>query len=60
MTQTSHELNGRRAIITGASRGLGQVCAEVFAEHGVKLLLAGRSPERLEVVAGERRQLQTS
>ncbi|SVE18168.1 uncharacterized protein METZ01_LOCUS471022, partial [marine metagenome] len=29
MTQTSHELNGRRAIITGASRGLGQVCAEV-------------------------------
>jgi 3-oxoacyl-[acyl-carrier protein] reductase len=52
MTQTSHELNGRRAIITGASRGLGQVCAEVFAEHGFKLLLAGRSQQRLDAVAG--------
>jgi NAD(P)-dependent dehydrogenase (short-subunit alcohol dehydrogenase family) len=48
----SYGLSGKRAVITGASKGLGRVSAEVFAEHGVKVLLAARSQEQLEQVAG--------
>ncbi len=41
------DLKGRRVLITGASRGLGQSCAEAFAKQGTKLLLTGRSQDRL-------------
>ena len=43
-------LEGKRAIITGASRGLGQLCAKAFAAQGVRLLLAARSQDRLEKI----------
>lgn len=47
MADLAGELAGKRVLITGASRGLGQSCAEAFATAGAKLLLAGRTAERL-------------
>ena len=42
------DFNGKRVLITGASIGLGKVCAEVFAEVGAKLLITARSENVLE------------
>jgi 3-oxoacyl-[acyl-carrier protein] reductase len=43
-------LDGKNILITGASRGLGAVCARAFAEQGAKLALLSRSHELLEKV----------
>lgn len=40
------DLSGRRAIVTGASSGLGRECARVLALRGADVGLACRSPER--------------
>jgi len=47
MAEVTHDLAGKRVLITGASRGLGQSCAEAFARYGAKLLLTGRTADRL-------------
>jgi 3-oxoacyl-[acyl-carrier protein] reductase len=41
---------GKRVVITGASRGLGQVAAGALAKAGARLLLAARSADRLEEI----------
>lgn len=41
------------ALITGATSGFGRACAELFAEDGWNLVLAGRRAERLEALEGE-------
>ncbi len=46
-------LEGRIAIMTGASRGLGPYIALALAREGVHLALAARSEERLEKVANK-------
>jgi len=43
-------LQGKRILITGASRGLGSVCARAFAESGARLALMARSGEALDAV----------
>lgn len=40
-------LKDRVAVITGASGGLGRVLTRQFAEHGARLALLDRKPERL-------------
>ena len=42
------DFNGRVVLITGAGSGVGLECARVFAAHGAKLLLVGRSADKLE------------
>ena len=51
------ELQGRTAIVTGASRGIGQLVSVALAKEGVNVVLAARSAESLEVVAAEVRKL---
>ena len=42
------DLNGRIAILTGASRGIGPTIANALAEEGMHLVLVARSADRLE------------
>lgn len=51
-----HELAGKSAIITGASRGLGAATARNFASNGVSVVLAARSLEAIEAIALEIRK----
>ncbi len=44
-------LSGKVAFITGGGSGIGRACAELFAQHGARVAVAGRRPEPLEQVA---------
>jgi NAD(P)-dependent dehydrogenase (short-subunit alcohol dehydrogenase family) len=44
-------LEGRRAVVTGASRGIGEAIAARLAEHGADLIIASRKVEACEAVA---------
>lgn len=44
-------IDGKIALVTGASRGLGMVFAEHLARKGADLILAARSKDDLEMVA---------
>ncbi len=46
-------LKDKIAFITGASSGIGQSTARLFAKEGAKILVCGRRGERLEQLAGE-------
>src|SRR4051794_9387955 len=46
-------LNNRRALITGASSGIGRALAVELAKRGVELVLVARREERLAEVAAE-------
>ena len=47
------DFKGRVVLITGAGSGVGLECARVFAVQGAKLLLVGRSADKLEAAAAE-------
>jgi ribitol 2-dehydrogenase len=47
----AQKLSGKIVLITGASSGIGRAMAHTLAAEGVKLVLVGRSAERLEAVA---------
>jgi 2-deoxy-D-gluconate 3-dehydrogenase len=53
----SFDLTGRRALVTGASRGIGREIALAYARAGADVAVLARNPELLEVVAGEVRAL---
>ena len=42
------ELNGKVAIVGGASKGLGRACAEVLAEEGARLVICSRNTADLD------------
>lgn len=44
---TMFRLDGRVALVTGASRGLGLAMAEALAQHGAQVILNGRDPATL-------------
>jgi len=51
--ETSYNLSGRGAIITGASQGLGRAIAEHFVRAGAGVLLTARDGDRLRHVQTE-------
>jgi 3-oxoacyl-[acyl-carrier protein] reductase len=49
-------IRGRRALVCGASKGLGRGCAEALAEAGVDLVLNARGAGALEATADDLRR----
>lgn len=44
-------LKGKTALVTGGATGIGLVVAKALADHGAKIVLAARQPDRLEAAA---------
>ena len=49
----SFELQGKRAIVTGGSRGIGKAIARQLAKEGVDVVISARGHEQLEATANE-------
>jgi NAD(P)-dependent dehydrogenase (short-subunit alcohol dehydrogenase family) len=49
-------LSGRRVLITGASKGIGRACAQVFAAEGCALDLVSRTAADLDALADDLRE----
>jgi serine 3-dehydrogenase len=45
------EIKGKIVFVTGASSGIGESCARIFARNGAKLLLCARRMDRLKKIA---------
>jgi 3-oxoacyl-[acyl-carrier protein] reductase len=51
------QLKDKVVVITGPAKGMGRAVTLAFAEHGAKLVLAGRDTAAIEPVAAEARAL---
>lgn len=45
------DLSGKIALVTGASRGIGEAGARLLAAHGAHVIVSSRKPDACEVVA---------
>ena len=54
--QTAPGVSSRTALITGASSGIGEAFADVFATHGFDLVITARREDRLRAVAARLEQ----
>ena len=50
-------LDGARAVVTGAARGIGEATARRFCEEGARVLLADRDAEAVETAAAALREV---
>jgi NAD(P)-dependent dehydrogenase (short-subunit alcohol dehydrogenase family) len=52
-TTPSFRLDGKRAVVTGAGRGIGLACAAALADAGAEVTLVARSLSEIEAAAAE-------
>ena len=45
------DLNGKSALITGSSRGIGQAIAEALADHGANVVISSRRQDSCDAAA---------
>ena len=55
MPDTERFLEGKHAIVTGGSRGIGAAVAKELVSRGAKVTIMGRHPDALEQKAAEMR-----
>ncbi|GAA1265058.1 SDR family oxidoreductase [Pseudonocardia aurantiaca] len=53
MTTTHQSLQGRTALVTGATSGIGRAAANQLAREGAEVIVHGRDPQRGEDVVAE-------
>lgn len=53
MTSLSFRLEGKRALVTGAGRGIGRAIVEAMAEAGAEVTLCARSRDEIDTFAAE-------
>lgn len=51
MVYEQFDITGRKAIVTGASQGIGKTIAETLTAAGVDVAICSRSPEKIAAVA---------
>ena len=56
MTLPNFDLTGKVAVITGASKGIGEAIARTYAEAGASVVVSSRKQEGVEAVAASIRQ----
>jgi NADP-dependent 3-hydroxy acid dehydrogenase YdfG len=53
MTENTHDLTGRIAVVTGASSGIGAATARTLAANGARVAVLARRTDRIEALAKE-------
>ena len=53
----SFRLNGRRALVTGSSMGIGLAIAEALASAGAHVVLNARNAQRLDAALVQRQKM---
>jgi NAD(P)-dependent dehydrogenase (short-subunit alcohol dehydrogenase family) len=48
-----HDMTGKTVVITGASRGIGEAAAHIFAQAGANVVLTARSAAQIQAIAAD-------